>query len=284
MYGSVGGGRRRHQQFSVDLYSDVVRITLLALSLLTVATLGGCQLLAEPAVPTETDDDFGTVEVYAVLDDGTLDPEATGLAADVWDTFTRVATVDFTAEVMLQYRAGDAPESDTLAYVYQDEDPEYWVLAANLATSNDHEQLVATLIHEYGHILTLGTSEFDPRTTDCDTLSLDEGCPRDDSIVLAFQQQFWDSYGDDAPDPSNVDADVAWDFYTAHEDDFVSDYAATNVVEDVAETFMTFVLEDEPTGDSMIAQKILFFWSYPDLVAIRERIRAEFADDLGLAG
>ncbi len=260
----------------------MVRTALIALSLVTVATLGGCQLLSEPTVPTESDDDFGTVEVYAVLDDGTLDPEASGLAADVWDTFTRVATVDFTAEVMLQYRAGDAPDSDTLAYVYQDEDPEYWVLAANLATSSDYEQLVATLIHEYGHILTLGTSEFDPRTTDCDTLSLDEGCPRDDSIVLAFQQQFWDAYGDDAPEPSNVDADIAWDFYTAHEDDFVSDYAATNVVEDVAETFMTFVLEDEPTGDSVVAQKILFFWSYPDLVAIRERIRAEFAEDLGL--
>ena len=64
----------------------------------------------------------------------------------------------------------------------------------------------------------------------------------------------------------------------------MSDYAATNAIEDAAETFMTFVLEDEPTGDSMVARKIAFFWGYPELVAIRERIRTEFADDLGLVG
>ena len=64
----------------------------------------------------------------------------------------------------------------------------------------------------------------------------------------------------------------------------MSDYAATNVVEDIAESFMTFVLEDEPTGDTVAAQKLDFFWQLPEYVAIRERIRAEFADDLGLVG
>ena len=113
---------------------------------------------------------------------------------------------------------------------------------------------------------------------------LDEGCAHGDSVLLAFQQQFWAPYGDAAPDLANTDADLAWEFYLAHEDDFVSDYAATNAIEDAAETFMTFVLEDEPTGDSMVARKLEFFWGYPELVAIRERIRTEFADDLGLVG
>jgi len=246
-----------------------------------VALLAGCASWSTGLPATETDDDFGTVDVYAVLDDGSLSPNASGLADDVWETFTRVATLDFTAEVLLEYRVGDAPDSDTLAYVYQDDDPRYWILAANLATSGDHEQLVATLIHEYGHILTLDTSEVSPDVASCSTLDLDEGCADDDSLVLAFERRFWSGY-DDAPDPANSDADVAWEFYLEHEDDFVSDYAATNVVEDVAETFMTFVLEDEPTGSSTIAEKLDFFWGYPEFVAIRERIRAEFADDLGL--
>lgn len=231
---------------------------------------------------TETDDDFGSVDVYAVLEDGSLSPTASGLTQDVWDTFTRVATLDFAAEVVLEYRVGDSDDSDTLAYVYQDDDLEYWVLAANLATSGDHEQLVATLIHEYGHILTLETSEVSPDVGVCSTLDLDEGCAAEDSVVFAFQRRFWSGY-EDAPDPANSDADVAWEFYLEHEDDFVSDYAATNVVEDLAETFMTFVLEDEPTGTSTVAEKLDFFWRYPEFVAIRERIRAEFADDLGLA-
>jgi hypothetical protein len=233
------------------------------------------------SVPVEDDDDFGTVEVYSVLDDGALDPEATGLAAHVWDTFTRVVTPAFAGETITQFRAGDNADSDTLAYVYQEDDPDYWVLAANLATSEDDTQLIATLIHEYAHILTLDTTQLDTSGDACPTLTLDEGCAGDGSLVYEFEQLFWSGYTD-SPDATNGDADLAWEFYQEHEDDFVSDYAATNVVEDVAETFMTFVLEDEPDGDSVIAQKILFFWQQPDLVAIRERIRDEFAAELGL--
>jgi hypothetical protein len=231
---------------------------------------------------TEEDDDFGTVVVYTVLDDGTLDPAATGLTLEVWETFTRVATLDFVSTVMTQYRVGDAPSSDTLAYVYQDDNPEHWILAANLATSDDPQQLVATLIHEYAHTLTLSSDEVVP-ATQCDTLELDEGCALDDSVLNEFATEFWSGYGDAAPDAANADPDVAYEFYLANEDDFVSDYAATNVVEDVAECFMTFVLEDEPTGDSVAARKLAFFWDRPALVEIRERIRKEFADDLGLA-
>lgn len=273
----------------------VIVSALLAIGLVTVGivvALGGVVVTDPPVsetdssgevttdVPTEEDDDFGTVEVYAVLDDGSLDPSASGLAAEVWDTFTRVAGADTTAAIMTQFRVGDAPDSDTLAYVYQDEDPQYWVLAANLATSDDPTQLIATLVHEYAHILTLGVDELDVDAASCE-LQLDEGCA-DGSILGAFEQEFWSGYTD-APDPANTDGDLAYEFYLAHEDDFVSDYAATNVVEDIAESFMTWVIEDDPSGTSVIAQKMAFFERYPQLVAERDRIRAEFADELGLA-
>jgi hypothetical protein len=230
----------------------------------------------------EEDEDFGTVEVYSVLDDGTLEPAASGLAADVWDTFVRVATLESAAAIMTQYRVGDAPDSDTLAYVYQDESPEYWVLAANLATSDDPSQLIATLVHEYAHILSLGIDQLDPDASTCESIVLDEGCA-DGSAIEAFRQAFWLGYGDGAPEPSNADSDLAYEFYLANEDDFVSDYAATNVVEDFAESFMTWVLEDDTRGDSVVATKLAFFERYPDFVEIRDRIRSEFAGELGLA-
>jgi hypothetical protein len=233
--------------------------------------------------PTEDDEDFGTVEIYTVLEDGTLDPAATGLTAQVWKTFQRVVTVDFTAEVITQFRVGDAPESDTLAYVYQDEDPEYWILAANLATSEDESQLIATLVHEYAHILTLGAEQMAVDAASCTTLDLDEGCAAEDAMLTTFFDTFWSGYGDSAPELDNADGDVGYAFYEKHEDDFLSDYAATNAVEDIAESFMTFVLEDEPSGDGVVAQKLAFFWGYPELEAIRERIRVEFAEELGLA-
>jgi len=233
---------------------------------------------------TEDDDDFGTVDIYQVKDDGTLDPAASGLTQEVWDTFVRVTTLDFAAEVMTQYRVGDAPDSDTLAYVYQDDDPDYWILATNLATSEDRPSLIATLVHEYAHILTLDGQEMDRDAASCDTIDLSEGCALGDSYLWNFEQQFWAGYDESAPGADNDDADVAYEFYLAHEDDFVSDYAATNVVEDIAESFMTFVLEDQPTDPSasVTAAKLDFFWQYPELEALRERIRDEFQEELGL--
>lgn len=275
------------------------RLVIVLLSVLVAAGLvaGGLYLFASAGtgtgsadeapssgITTEDDDDFGSVDIYQVVD-GQLQPAASGLTQDVWDTFVRVVTPDFASEVMTQYRVGDAPESDTLAYVYQDDDPDYWILATNLATSEDKPSLIATLVHEYAHILTLDGTQMDRAADACPTIELSEGCALDDSYLLSFEQQFWATYGDSAPAVDNDDGDVAYDFYLAHEEDFVSDYAATNVVEDIAESFMTFVLQDEPTDAtaSVTAAKLDFFWQYPELEAIRERIRTEFADELGLA-
>lgn len=235
-------------------------------------------------ITTEDDEDFGSVDIYRVVD-GELQPRASGLTQEVWDTFVRVVTPDFAAEVMSQYRVGDAPDSDTLAYVYQDDDPDQWILATNLATSEDKPSLIATLVHEYAHILTLDGTQMDRAAASCPTIELSEGCALDDSYLLGFEERFWAAYGDSAPSVDNDDSDLAYDFYLAHEDDFVSDYAATNVVEDIAESFMTFVLEDEPRDAtaSVTAAKLDFFWQYPELQAIRERIRTEFADELGIA-
>ena len=62
-------------------------LATVALSTISVLALSGCVTImpsalapvAEGSVPQERDDDFGTVDVYTVLDDGTLDPAASGL-------------------------------------------------------------------------------------------------------------------------------------------------------------------------------------------------------------
>ncbi len=187
---------------------------------------------------TEDDDDWGAVEIYDVEADGTLDPAPTGLTADVWETFERIVTPEFATATFSEFRVGDSADSDTLAYVYQDDDPEHWVLAANLATSDDRADLVATLVHEYAHVLTLSTDETEPIDGTCPTVETSEGCAHDDATLWAFQQEFWADYAN-APASDNEDAGVAEEFYQAHEADFVSDYAATNVVEDLAESFMS---------------------------------------------
>ncbi len=98
------------------------------------------------------DEDWGAVEVFDVLSDGSLLPQPTGLVADVWDAFTRVATPTFASDILLTFDVGDDPDSDLLAYVYPDQNPAYWHFAVNLAAAGDLSYLLTTLIHEYMHL------------------------------------------------------------------------------------------------------------------------------------
>lgn len=227
-----------------------------------------------PAV--EADDDFGTVEVYDVTASGELDPPATGAAADVWQLFVDLVGAEAVGASILQFRVGDAPDSGTLAYVYQDRDPQYWTLAVNLAIVDEPELLEATLIHEYAHVFSYAETQFEARPTSCDTFETIEGCVLPDAYLWAFYVEFWSGYADH-PDLENVDPDIADDFYREHDDDFVSDYAATNIGEDFAETFMTYVLEDDWSPRTPTGAKLSFFDRYPELVELRERMRAVLA-------
>lgn len=263
----------------------VVLITPVAVQFVTTALERVAEEPVEradgPQTPTENDDDFGEVHVFTVLADASLEPAATGVAAEVWSQFVRMVGTDVAGASIIQYRAGDAPQSDTLAYVFQDQNPRHWTLAVNLATADDPQLLIATLIHEYAHVFSFDHADFDRKAPSCDTLDLFEGCAAEDSYLYQFYVAFWQGYTD-AVDVENTDPDDAWQFYLAYEDHFVSDYAATNLGEDFAESFMTFVIEDSFDGPTVAAQKLRFFTQYPELVDLREHIRAEFGVELGL--
>lgn len=229
----------------------------------------------------EVDDDLGEVTVYRVLPDASLEPAAQGVAAEVWQLYVRMVGVEVAATSIREYWAGDAPDSDLLAYVVQERNPQYWTLAVNLATADDPQLLIATLIHEYAHVFSFAHTDFDPKAPSCDTIDLFEGCAAADSYLYQFYDTFWRQYGD-AIDIENLDPDVAWQFYLDNEDHFVSDYAATNLGEDFAESFMTYVIEDSFDGPNIAAQKLRFFEQFPELVELRTHIRTELASELGL--
>lgn len=276
-------------------------LTLCVVGGLSVVTLGGLALAfglnaalddfggavvesAEwsAAAPTEYDADLGELTLHTVLPDATLDPEADGDEAAAWDLFVRVIGVDAAAEQVATYASADAPRSDTLAYVEEASEPGRWTLAINLAAmAGDQQLLFATLLHEYAHILSLAPGEFSSGGGACPTVAIQEGCAAEDSYLWDFYDRFWAGYSD-APEVDNVDPDAAYDFYLSHEHDFVGDYAATNVSEDLAETFMTYVLESDWSTKTVVGQKLEFFNGYPELVELRDRIRAEFAGEYGL--
>lgn len=268
---------------------SIVGLAFAASTLLPDNPIGTATATAErtdaAASPEVIDDDLlGTVEVYLVDDAAKLHPApaSDSLTAIVWDTFVRIASVEFVATMVDEFHVGDAPDVDNAASVLLMDNTDRWILSANLAVSEVRGDLMVTLVHEFGHILTLQSRQMSTTTGPCTTLELEEGCLADDATMWVFHQQFWVPYGDTAPAHDNQDWDLGRAFFDEHEGDFVSDYAASTVVEDIAESFMAFVLENRPRGDSIAAQKLEFFWQVPEYVEIRERIRAEFADELGL--
>lgn len=117
-----------------------------------------------------------------------------------------------------------------------------------------------TVLHEIGHVLTLNSSQLSTEIIE-GTYNTAEGYSHPESYINAYYQKFWKGKG--------IDED------TFKQDDFVSDYAMTNIEEDMAETFATFVMEDKATGKQIKDQKVNFFYGYPELVKIRTFIRSQ---------
>ncbi|MFJ4158562.1 putative zinc-binding metallopeptidase [Microbacterium testaceum] len=223
-------------------------------------------------------DPFPITEVYEVGADGVLTPEPTPEAAKVWAGIERVFTPRGAATRIEQLRLGRDVSSDTMAWVSRSTSVEYWTFAANLAYAADDDYWMSTVVHEYAHVLSLGPDSADAFAETCDTLWSGQGCLFPDADLLTFSDRFWGDYTD-APDAENDDVDIADAFYAAHEEDFVSAYAATNVAEDFAESFTAFVMEDAAGGDDLLSQKIAFFAEYPQYVLVRERLRTELRWD-----
>ncbi len=111
----------------------------------------------------------------------------------------------------------------------------------------------------------------------CTTYFPGEGCARPDSYIYLFYREFWTGIHDEWLDIDSIEEqdrllDALEDFYWKYEGLFVSDYAVTNVEEDFAETFSAFVLNPRPEGSTIAEDKILFFYSFPELVQMRTQI------------
>ena len=186
---------------------------------------------------------------------------------------------------------------NTLAAVDQTpNDLTHWIVEVDVADLDNKDALLFTLIHEYAHLLTLNDSQVnidqniynDPanlallesRTAACPNYFTGGGCSHPNSYVNAFYRRFW---VDINPEWKKIDAlqyadDLnpyyagLYNFYLKHQDQFIDDYATTHPTEDIAESFAYFVFSPKPTGTSIKDRKVLFFYEYPELVALRQSI------------
>lgn len=215
--------------------------------------------------------------------------------AAIWQTFTAIIPARERTTVAEFAVMTDGVENTLAAVSQTTYDPALWLLEVDIADTENTPLLVATLVHEYAHLLTLGPAQVKPseaifNNPDDDEIYFEEqsacpryfpgeGCPKNGAYIDVFYQQFWDEIYAEWQDINLIEDEDAYyealdAFYAQYQDWFVSDYAATNPEEDIAETFMFFVLAEKPAGDTIAEEKILFFYGYPELVRLRQQIRS----------
>lgn len=132
---------------------------------------------------------------------------------------------------------------------------------------------VYTMIHEFGHYVTGNKKQvylkYRPESDDSVT-NYKEG-----SVIDSLVTTYWSLYFKDESIEKCYASHNRKLYACLPIGEFVSGYASSNVSEDAAESFAHFVLLDEkPKGTNAAERKILLFYKNPELVEIREAIRA----------
>lgn len=224
-------------------------------------------LVLEESVPTDLEG-LNVIATYEVDNDTELITTEDDIAQDtidyhggLWFSYAWLIP-EYARSDMNRFEVFES--GDTLAHVYihDEEAASDWTLGMNNENIELASETMITYIHEFAHLLSLRETEVDYYYPDsgCETLFVDETCYFEDAYIADYYDQF---YSDGALE--------------ATEDNYVSDYASTSITEDFAETFAHFVLSPEPAGDTVVEEKILFFYQYEDLITLRAEILSRAA-------
>lgn len=188
---------------------------------------------------------------------------------DLWREIAELAPNTISDIYIETYEVYDDAQSDTLAFVDDADQNGKWRIVVNLAGRRDStaREQKATLIHELAHIITLNTNQVNPNQNTCSTYELSEGCANKTSYIYTFYDRFWKGVSVPA---------------TYSKDMFVSEYAASEPVEDLAETFAFFVLEKDKDklGNQVKDQKMKMLYTYSELVQMRKDMREVLGRDI----
>ena len=211
----------------------------------------------------------------------------------IWNYFTALVP-EKEREYVAEFSVISDGKENVLAAVGPTHDnPAKWGLKVDILDSDDPYTLTNTLLHEFGHLLTLNSKQvsvdrlvfynpddknfYERAVSACDQYFTGMGCSAPDSYMNEFFNRFWkDLYTEwqdiDLEADENTRHIMLDGFYKIYRDQFLTDYAATSPAEDIAESWAYFVLSPKPELDSIANEKILFFYEYPELVALRQEI------------
>ena len=202
------------------------------------------------------DTDLELIAVYRVTD-GHLDAAALPEYRRIWTLAQDTLPADALSHIRQLNIVTDGP-ARTLAMVHRSiTEHNAWILSIDPSESRD--VLQHTLVHELAHIYTLGEADLTSQRTNCGGVLIEIGCAHRDSLLADYAERFWSGVAEPA-------------HYSSAE--FVTQYAADSVHEDLAETFMSWVYADKADSNT-IAAKYRWFDSVDTFVAARSEIQAK---------
>lgn len=211
----------------------------------------------------------------------------------VWDYFTSLIPVEERSFVTEFSILSDGSNNILAGVSPTYNNPSEWTLKVDIVDAGDPYSLTYILLHEFGHFLTLKPSQVppDPRVfynpeneaiyeqaeAACPQYFTGEGCSNSGSYIDEFFNRFWSSFYEEWQGVNEYRGESAYrdmldDFYNIYKDQFLTNYAAAGPEEDIAESWVYFILSPKPELNSIANEKILFFYEYPELVALREQI------------
>ena len=220
------------------------------------------------------DKNFNFYSAYTVNSDISFTQYFTGLEANnhtaYYDSQSKLILETIKSTLPLEYDNGfDAIIFDrtntgsTVAEFVNIKVENKYILVVHLDTIEMNPIILKySLIHEYGHYLTLNNRQYGYDSNSLERKGPDGKVPLQNSYLKKFIEIFWN----EIPNPYSKT------YYDPHR--YVREYAATNVKEDIAESFAFFVLLDAQEGNDMAELKINFFYQYPEMVNMRNSIRA----------
>ena len=259
-------------------------------------------------------DEEYTLVTYQIHDDQITQPELgdvpTSLKSyqgdrssqtEIWDYFAAIIPLD-QRNFLVHYLVFTDGQENTLAAVAQSENnASQWDLSVDILDTSDPKDLTFTLIHEFGHLLTLNPDQVTPSLAifdqpDSDSVYDDEeqacpnyfpgeGCSHKNAYINLFFSRFWGKIYDewlvieDIEDQDVYDERLD-DFYRRYKDQFVTDYAPTSPEEDIAESWASFILKPKPGAHTIANRKVLFFYEFSELVKLREQIARNLCQQL----
>lgn len=197
---------------------------------------------------------------------------------DTWEELRHVIP-DSLLKNFQEFAVSSDGFNGVLAFVQQlDDDGKTWKISIDPEDMVDKLEFANTVIHEYGHYLSLNSSEvfYTNEYTNSDSMIEDFDVYREtymigkkNSYISKFYDSFWKSFAFDRL--ANKENHL---FYFRHSDSFIDSYASTSCTEDFAECFSYYILPPKWELTKEQQEKLDFFDSFPEIKEIKKSILA----------